>query len=389
MIEIIKKEACSGCSACVSACKNDCITMCEDKEGFIYPEVLKSKCVECGACSSACPIINKNKHTNDRAESFAVVAKNEKIRLTSSSGGVFSLLGERIVADGGIVYGAVFNKHFQVEHVAANNIEALYAMRGSKYVQSRVGDAYVDIENNLCANRTILFTGTPCQIAGLKAYLGREYDTLICADIVCHGVPSPKLWREYLLDKEKKFHSAIKRVSFRDKEISWQQFLIKIEFENNKVYKNIHTKDLYMRAFLRNFSLRPSCFECNFKGIDRHADITLADLWGSASISPELHDGKGTSFVIVHTEKGAALLEKITNQCLIQPIELDAAISHNLSLIKSEKKSGDRDLFMKEFCENGCRRAFDKFCKDTYIDVTKKAFRKSRIIAKRLLGRKG
>ncbi len=378
MIRITKKENCSGCAACFSVCKVNGIKLSYDEEGFLYPEVDAQKCIGCGACLSVCPITTPLNIEEKIPLAYAVVSKNDEIRAESSSGGAFSHFAEVIIASGGVVFGAAFDEAFDVAHIGVDTLDGIEKLRGSKYVQSKIGNSYIEVEKYLISGIPVLFTGTPCQIAGLKGFLKKEYDNLLCQDIICHGVPSPEVWRTYLQEKSKQRRAAIRNVSFRNKRISWRQYSLQIEFENGKAYTIWHKKDGYMRSFLENFILRPSCFECKFKTVNRIADITLADLWGAHTIAPELDDNKGTSLVILHTDKGRRFFEKIKEHCYVQSIDLNAAISHNLSMVKSEDKNENREVFMRTFNEQGLKKAINLFCRESLLENVKDFMRKGR-----------
>lgn len=197
MIDIIQKQDCCGCEACVQICPKGCMCMVEDTEGFLYPQVDKSVCVNCGLCEKVCPVIHQNK-SRTPLKVYAAKNMDEEVRLKSSSGGIFTLLAESVIKRGGVVFGAKFDDEWMVVHDYTDNIEGVAAFRGSKYVQSIIGNAYRKVEQFLKSGRMVLFTGTPCQIAGLKKYLRKEYKKLLAVDLVCHGVPSPKVWQMYL-----------------------------------------------------------------------------------------------------------------------------------------------------------------------------------------------
>ncbi|NLZ52236.1 MAG: 4Fe-4S dicluster domain-containing protein, partial [Thermoanaerobacteraceae bacterium] len=215
--EIKEKKDCMGCYACKNICSLNCITMQSDNEGFWYPKVNYENCTKCGKCINVCPIMNQKEFEN-KPQGFACINRDENIRLESSSGGIFTLIAEQVIEDGGVVFGAAFNEKFQVEHSYIEVQEELYKFRGSKYVQSKIGETYNQAKKFLEMQRKVLFTGTPCQIAGLKSFLGRPYENLFCIDIVCHGVPSPYVWEKYIKYREKKAGSTTQRIAFRRKD---------------------------------------------------------------------------------------------------------------------------------------------------------------------------
>lgn len=331
MIQIIDKSLCCGCSACVQRCPKQCITLHEDHEGFLYPKVDTDTCIDCGLCEKVCPILNEGiPHLPLKV--YAAINKDEKIRLESSSGGIFTLLAEKTINEGGVVFGARFDENWQVKLDYTESIEGIATFRGSKYVQARTGNTYKEAEDILKAGRKVLFTGTPCQIAGLKKFLRKDYDNLLAVDFVCHGVPSPKVWRKYLSEllasKGEKntvsfssnqtnisgLNTPIEGISFRDKTLGWKKYSFVLrknltketaDGEKNSVsFSEMHKGNIFMRAFLADMISRPSCYKCHCKEGKSGADITIADFWGIGNISPEMDDDKGTSLIIIQTEKG-------------------------------------------------------------------------------------
>lgn len=305
MIHIIDNQSCCGCSACVQICPKKCISIQQDAEGFLYPQVDMSSCIDCGLCEKVCPFINPYEARTPKY-TFAAINNNEQIRMESSSGGIFTLLAEQIINEGGVVFGARFDKNWQVTIDYTETTDGIGAFRGSKYVQARVGDTYAKCANFLKAGRKVLYSGAPCQIAGLKHYLRKEYDNLITVDFVCHGVPSPKVWGKYL--KEVVGTANVQGVSMRDKlNEGWKRFNFVLDYEKGSEVISLsswHQKNDYMNAFLRDIILRPSCYACKARECRSHSDITIADFWGIQSIRPAMDDDKGTGLLLIHTAKG-------------------------------------------------------------------------------------
>ena len=279
MITIKEKKDCCGCNACVQKCPRKCIEMKADEEGFLYPIINTKLCIDCGLCDKVCPIIN-NYEERKPLKVFASKNTNDEIRIKSASGGIFSLLANKILKDNGVVFGAVFNKKWQVEHNYIQKSEDVYHLRGSKYVQSQINDSFKNVEMFLKEGKDVLFSGTPCQIAGLKHYLIKDYENLITVDLVCHGIPSPLIWNDYLkyiLDTNKdlnKIYSSekdefrISSVNFREKETGWKRYSVKITGEN-KASKRSFTlvnepgyNNIFMNGFLKDLYSRPSCHFC-------------------------------------------------------------------------------------------------------------------------------
>lgn len=310
MINIVEKEKCCGCSACVQACVKGCITLKSDFEGFLYPNVDTSKCIKCGACEKVCPILNVRPQSNKIIAAYAAYVKNKDIRLKSSSGGIFSALSELFLYDGGIVIGAAFDNEFNVHHIVIKNINDLSKLQGSKYVQSNIENTYIEAEKNLKKGKKVLFTGTACQISGLKHFLNKEYSNLFLVDILCHGVPSPKLWRCYLNEIRKDLGGPMQKIYFRGKKYGWRTYSVVLK-TNIRSSEEKFSDNPFMRLFLSNICLRPSCYSCKFKELERDSDITIGDCWGIERIIPKMDDNNGTSIVIVHTAKGQEIFKNI------------------------------------------------------------------------------
>lgn len=354
MIEIKDKSKCSGCHSCMNICPKNCIEMKVDEEGFWYPVVDKEKCIECGLCEKRCPILN-DMNIENTPHAYACYNKDEEIRKESSSGGIFTLLASYIIDNGGIVYGAAFNQNFEVEHIEVTNKQDLSKLRGSKYVQSKLGNTYSKIKEHLNQNKLVYFSGTPCQIDGLLCFLNKRYDNLICQDIVCHGVPSPKIWKHYLkkFDLEKNA-----KISFRDKSTGWDSYSFSIKQESNS-FKELSSQNEYMKVFLKDLCLRPSCYDCHSKSLHRNSDITLADFWGIKEVCLKMYDNKGISLVFINSDKGKELFDKISNDIKYQEVDINEASKHNPSSFKSVNIPEKR----KEYMANIFNNQFDKYSK--------------------------
>lgn len=325
MIDIVEKRECCGCNSCVQCCPRSCITMREDEEGFLYPLVNTAECVDCGLCEWVCPVL----HQAEVREPLAVYAaknRDEEIRRQSSSGGVFTVLAEKMIEEGGVVFGARFDDRWEVVHDYTEKVEGLVAFRGSKYVQSRIEDSFKEVERFLKVGRKVLFSGTPCQVAGLKRFLRKEYDNLLTVDFICHGVPSPGVWREYLKEETarqcggknsvlshpyNKINSRdvrIENISFRDKRLGWKKFSFALTLsvpvghgvKNTVLLSEPLDKNIFMRGFLADLYLRPSCYACPAKSFKSGSDITIGDFWGVQAIAPDLDDDKGISVMFIH-----------------------------------------------------------------------------------------
>lgn len=359
MINIQKK--CNGCHACYSACPKKCIKMVADSEGFLYPQVDSKECINCGKCINVCPILSSEKPNLTQPNAYAIVNKRDDVLKRSSSGGVFYALATATIEKNGVVFGATFNKDGQVEHSFIDNEHDVWKMMGSKYAQSKIGNSFILAKDSLDNGREVLFVGTPCQIGGLRAFLGKEYENLLCVDIICHGVPSPKLWNKYVEYQENKHASKAVQISFRDKSTSWRAYSMNMIFENGKVYQKPHEEDAYMRLFLSNVCLRPSCHDCYFKGVNRLSDITLADCWGVERVLGEKDDDKGVSLTLTHTKKGENALQSLFNSCQIRKVDLDKAIKENPSAIRSAIPHKDREEFFAKMDKSPVSKSAKKY----------------------------
>lgn len=367
MIDIKKKTDCCGCSACIEACPKQCISFETDSEGFWYAKVNKDLCIDCGLCEKVCPILNPQPERVP-LHVYAAINKNEAIRAKSASGGMFTLIAEKIIHEGGVVFGVKFDEDWNVVFGYTETIEGLAAFRRSKYVQAWVGNSYKEIKEFLKQGRKVLFTGVPCQIAGLYSYLRKDYENLITMDLICEGVPSPKLWKRYLKEEiarsAKKFSFAsslssdiseggvrLSDVSFRNKSNGWKKYSFALTFSrvNDSGEKNtvspfvvIDRNSAYMQLMFRYANLRPICYECPFKSCKSHSDITIADYWGINKLHPEMDDDKGTSLVFINTLKG----EEYFNLSQVKYLETsyEETWKYN-NIVTSSKKHPKRDYF--------------------------------------------
>lgn len=348
MIEILKEEDCCGCYSCANICPKDCIEMCSDSEGFMYPKVDTEKCIGCSLCERKCPILSQKKSSN-KAYAYVISNKDEDVRMHSSSGGIFTALAKYTIKRSGVVFGAAFDADFHlVRHICVDNADDLKLLRGSKYVQSCIGESYKNAQEFLKKGVLCFFTGTPCQIEGLKSFLGRDWDNLICADIICHGVPSPKVWDKYAEELEKRFSSDIVSVDFRNKITGWKRSSVSIKFGNKSCIESLQSDNYYMSVFKSNIALRPSCYNCKFKNVAHISDLTLGDFWGADKLKPDIDDDRGLSLVVTHSKKGSEILNSIKESFdIFEPIDIDEAVKYNSALIKSETPHKNREKFFR------------------------------------------
>lgn len=394
MIEIKDNRDCCGCNACAQFCPKKCIAMQEDLEGFLYPIVDMSVCNGCKLCEKVCPVINQNEPRKPLSV-YAAKNKNEQVRLESSSGGMFTLFATRTIEHGGVVFGAKFNDKWEVVHDFTKTIEGLAEFRGSKYVQSRIGETYRQAEDFLKKGGKVLFSGTPCQIAGLKLFLRKEYENLLTVDVICRGVPSPKVWRSYLYSITNRLQSVaeknlktllkskivISSIHFRNKNYGWRNFHFVVNgcvsggTQNSILISETFEENIFFRGFLRGIYERPSCHACPSKYFKSGSDITLADFWNIKYFSPEFDDVKGVSAVYVNTFKGQALFNSINIFC--KEIVYDQIEKVNSFTLTSSPQSPKREVFFKKFnctpqniealIKKYTRQSFYVFCRSKAI----------------------
>lgn len=355
MIVLANKHSCTGCGACRDICPVKAIQLVPDEERFLYPLIDKELCINCGKCDARCPVssLMKEQRCSRTISAYAAQTKNAEIRENSSSGGIFTEIATYILQNGGIVFGAAFDEAFKVKHIGVEKTDCLAKLRGSKYVQSEIGITYIQAKEYLDAGRLVLFTGTPCQISGLYSFLGHDYENLYTQDIICHGVPSPLFWEQYIAYCEAKATSKLQTVCFRYKKPSWTLYSVQLGFANGSACSHIHTDNLYMRGFLRNLTLRPSCYSCAFKTKHRVSDFTLADFWGIENICPEMDDSKGTSLVILHSEKAHRAFGEIANNIRYKEIDIEDAIKYNSAMIASVSPNTNRAEFFDSLKRKG------------------------------------
>lgn len=351
-IDIIDKQKCTGCCACMNACEQLCIIMRSDREGFLYPQIDAAKCNKCGCCAKACPLLKQFTIVRKRLSSpqiFAAWNKNHVIRLDSTSGGVFSALAQKIFDTGGYVAGAVYAEDHSVYHIVTNDSRKLWEIRSSKYLQSFIDMLFHNIKQLLKDDNKVLVCATPCQIAGLYQVLGRDYEKLITCDFICRGVNSPKVFLKYMQMLENQHGARAIKIKFKDKTFGWHCFSTRVDFENGKKYVKDRYCDLFMRGYLNtNIFVRPSCYNCQFKNFPRQADITLGDFWGIENINSQLDNDCGTSLVMLNSQKGTALFQSVRDDVFSKVCALEDVAAGNSCLRHSIEKKEGRDAFFRD-----------------------------------------
>jgi len=349
MITITEKSNCCGCEACVQVCPQQCIRFEQDDEGFYYPEINTEECLDCGLCERVCPELHQNEAQRP-IEVLAAINKDEDVRMNSSSGGVFTLLANHVIDAGGVVFGVRFDEKWQAVFDCAETHEQVAAFRGSKYVQARVGNSFVRCKQLLDEDRQVLFSGTPCQIAALHRFLRKPYDNLLTVDFICHGVPSPKVWERYLDETVTEGRNAIDNIRFRDKCTGWKRYSLSIDFvkqKNSHTQTSPFTDNMFMRAFLANLTLRPSCHHCPAKAGRSGSDITIGDFWGIDIVKPDMDDNRGTSVVMINSTRGQKAVRRDFLKYSI--VQYDDIVRYNVMMNLSANKHPHREMFFKGF----------------------------------------
>lgn len=370
MPNLADRNECVGCTACVNVCPKQCIEMEKDLNGFAYPEVVHSlNCIECGMCEKSCPVLKESIVINEYPDAYAALSMDESIRMESSSGGVFTELAKRIISQSGVVYGASYDEHFGVCHYCVDNADDLYRLRGAKYAESNLGIIFQEILKRLQQGQLVLFSGTPCQVAGLKSFLRKDYDNLFCVDFVCHGVPSPMAWQSYIeyRVKEDATGELPCNINLRSKNTGWSRYQYSnvFKYRNGKQHSTLSSKSLFMKLFVGDYISRPSCEVCKFKGYSRSSDITLGDFWGIWDIYSEMDDNKGTSVVLVQSSKGKMLWEEIQNKIKYRQVTLEQASQYNPSMLVASKAKQNREEILERI-----RAGKIGSCEELFVQMT-------------------
>lgn len=373
-ISLCSPNECTGCMACYSVCSNEAISIQTNNEGFYIPLIDESKCIQCHKCEISCPSLNPIPAKSFSQYGYACWSKNFLTRKHSSSGGLFTEIATTVINRGGLVYGAAFDDDFKVVHTSINNLQDIPKLRGSKYVQSYIGNSFKSVERDLKNNHLVLFVGTPCQVSGLHRYLRNDYSNLILCDFVCHGTPSPKVFECYKNWLEKKHQSQLNKFHFRDKKFGWSNFNVKGVFKNGKEYIGTWHKDPYLRLFLRELTSRPSCYECKYTNMQRPSDITIADFWGLHFDKKEngKHTDEGISLALINSKKGETLFKDCKEELYY--------IERTSQIIQSSQKSFSspwtkpilREQFWKDFRISKFEKIISQYAYPEKIRLSKK-----------------
>ena len=361
-MEKVKKEnsQCSGCGCCEKCCPVNAISM-EYEDGFLYPFIDKDKCINCGKCLKVCPFTKKffDETSKKPLKVIGLINKDVDVLKTSTSGGAFSLFSNYILSKKGIIYGVSYNDKWEVVHVSADTKEKRDLLKGSKYVQSTLNNTFVDIKRELEDGRLVMFAGTPCQCSGLKNYLGKDYSNLIICDIVCHGVPSPVIFSEYIKYIQKKRKSKITSYNFRDKNISWAGANITVKYENGKCFTNSIDEEIFSKLYFNHIITRPSCHVCNYTNVKRIADLTIGDFWGIKEKHPDFYNKNGVSLVLLNSDKAIKMFTEIKEEC--NYIESNTEECLQPQLIKPIEKATCQDDFWREYNKYGIEYVMKKY----------------------------
>lgn len=359
MIKIIDKKECCGCGACNNICPVDAIKMKLDQEGFPYPQIDAEKCIHCDRCTQVCPILHKTEKQAETLRAFACYATDDELRKRSTSGGLFATIGKYFIEElKGTVYGVKFDKEHNAVYCSTNKQEGIICMQGSKYVQADTGKTYYDIKSKLEEQQYVLFSGLPCQVEALKCFLKKEYETLYTIDIVCFGIASPGIWRNYL----ENFHNLkkITYVTFKDKIDGWKNWKVKFIEDGKEKYYDRKT-NLYMNSYLQRINVRPSCFQCKFKGLHRNSDFSIGDCWGIGEKNKNLNDDKGLSALLIHTHKGQELFEKIKMKLKYEEYVPEELMERNWAVNNSPAMNEKRGDFFDKLDRNNFKSIFTDY----------------------------
>jgi coenzyme F420-reducing hydrogenase beta subunit len=319
LVDIKEKKDCCGCRACELICQQKAIKMKEDFKGFKYPVIDYSLCNKCGLCDDVCAFNDNYKNNGNNPKIYAVKNKDEEIRKTSTSGGMFVAISDCVLQNDGVVYGVGYGKKLYVRHSRAEEKEKRDTFKGSKYVQSDIGDTFLRVKKDVMERRQVLFTGTPCQVGALNNFLRNDYDNLLTVDIICHGTPSNKIWREYLDLVEKVNKNKVLNVNFRDKTMGWHSPKARINFEKARVKNDkIIGEQSFFQLYFSNSILMPACHNCHYSNYKRPSDITIADFWGIERSMAEYDDNKGISLVFINSTKGSSFFNNIKEKIEIR-----------------------------------------------------------------------
>ena len=373
MIDKVSVQECAICGACINACPVDAISLDKVHLDFRYPQINEDICIHCSQCEKACPILgNKGKPGEGYPVAFAAKSENDPMRMRSSSGGVFYELADQMLRDGGYVCGAVFDDEFHVKHILSDAKEDILRMMGSKYAQSDVGYCYREVKDMLEKGCKVLFSGCPCQVAGLRTFLGKEYPNLVLVELICHGIPSDHMLQTYIGMQERKYGARLTRMEFRNKKKGWHNSSVRMEFGHHRTYSKPIAADAYMNGFLGSVTLKPTCYQCHFRNFTAGSDIILGDFWGAEVELPE-DDNKGISAILVNSGKGMDIIDRCN--LALTPANVETVIRYNKNLLCSAAPSPQRSSFYASADTNGLEEAIRRYLEESTIQKLKRQSR--------------
>ncbi|MFQ8664127.1 Coenzyme F420 hydrogenase/dehydrogenase, beta subunit C-terminal domain [Anaerostipes caccae] len=373
MIKIAEDNECCGCHACSSVCPKNCIQMIENEEGFLYPDVDHHKCIHCNLCQKVCPMLHQEHSSEYKTRAYLVQNIDSELREESTSGGLFSLLGQYVLEKNGTVFGARFDKELGVYHDYIEDVHDLKYFRNSKYVQSNMNTSYTKVKQLLEEGRWVCFSGTPCQIQGLSLFLGKKYERLILVDFICRGVPSPKLLKNYIHFNEAKFKDKIEYIRFRDKKFGYNFGSIQLIFQSGRIKNEGPTTDLYLRSFFKGCSSRMSCFKCPMKYEDRISDFTLFDSWNVDRFFPDMDDDLGTTNVLIHSEKAMNILNSIQGRARVADVSVKEVINFDGDMLLEQPEMNiGRRYFLKDIDSKSIKEQVERYIPISKIEIIRK-----------------
>ena len=368
MMDRVPTTACCLCKACLNICPAGAIVFDREEHTFLYSRINQTKCVHCGGCEKVCPSLHpERRKPGSPRRVYAAKNRNTQERLRSSSGGIFIALAEKMIGNQGAVCGVVFQEGFQARHIVTRDVYTVQKMQGSKYVQSDLGLSFRQIEKLLAAGTPVLFCGCPCQVAGLKSYLGGDHPSLYLVDLICHGVLSQGLLDSYLQYLENKYRAKITDFQFRSKALGWHNSAVSVSFANGKRLLEPMTVNAYMKTYFAGITQKEACFSCPYKGFQSGADITLGDLWGAETLLPQWDDNRGLSAVLIHSEKGAKLFDSLQT-IEAREFPLESVIQYNRNLLEPTHRGGDRQRFFAYAAKNGYEKCWKDLMQETPLE---------------------
>lgn len=375
MITIEHKKDCCGCGACANICPKRCISMEEDAEGFLYPSVTKSACVQCGLCEKVCPIQTSHQRQKNPDQKAAIVQHLDSVICSqSTAGGAFTAIAEYVISAGGVVFGVEMRPDYTVRHTVAERKEELVKFRNSKYVQSDISNTYQQVKAQLESKKLVCFSGTPCQIEGLRCYLGKEYENLILVDVVCRAVPSPGVWKKYISFEQRR-HGKIQSVRFRDKTLGYQYSTMELKTTDGKVDRGGIESQPWLRMFFSGMIIRPSCTACRFRDRNRNSDFTIWDCFNVHNIDKSFNEDAGVTRMLIHTDKGNKIFAKIRDQFIWREIPVSIAVDGVREMVDSPQVHSDREAFFRDFHDLEMEKLLNKYFPQTLKVRLKKRVR--------------